>query len=409
MKRHTLIGIILFAFLTLLGCKTPTLPTTVNENLLSETWVSQVRVDPNRWVRHADSWYLTGTPNQIEQQVNAVPTSTVMSVSAPYFNNIEINGNVEVQLVGGQVKNSVYIIGSNTATRQIVTRISKGTLYINPVDLKGDYKNVIVRVGVGNIRQITNLGSARIWGRQLLSTNLILKNCSNGCIVINGQVKLTKVIQVGNGTVTVIGACSPALVIDVKGNGNVNVSGHVGLQKISHDGNGKVNVLGADSDSLTIHATCNGITTVVGCVNLKEVIAKDKSRVFVYWVKSKGAYVTASNTAQVGLAGLTTNLNVDLTGQSRYYGQYLHTGNLYVKTLNQSHANVTSGERLFAASGDSSSIYFYGAPRIISRYTSQNGVILPVWTNPPSFPTPPNTILYEQLQWNTTSRADWYK
>lgn len=378
MQKHTLLGIF-FLFLTLLSCKSTPITNRVNENLLAETWTYQVPFTSKTWQLHANPWYLTGDPNQLERRLTSLPTSTVMAVKVPHFSNLEINGNFEVQIVGGQIKDSIYILGSNINARQIVTRVNKNTVAISPIDPKGDYSKVIVRIGISDLKQITNLGNARIWGRQISSKCLIIKNCNNGCIVLDGQINVKKIMQLGTGSILITGACSPCLNIIAKGNGDVKVAGKVNVQSITHEGNGKIHIVGAYGNLSLIRATCNGLITVAGCVNLKEIYAAGKSRVYVNRVISPGLYITAKDNAYIGLSGSVDNIDIHLKDQTRFYGKYLKGNIVYIKTLNNSHANIYVINKLFAASDGSSSLYFYGTPHTLSRFASQNAVILPVW------------------------------
>jgi hypothetical protein len=194
----------------------------------------------------------------------------------------------------------------------------------------------------------------------------------------------------------VIGADTPALSIKAIGKGNVKIHGRVGIQNILHQGNGEVAILGADSDSLAIQASGNGLTTVVGYVNLKKISAKDSSRVYVYWTNSPSLYVAASGKTQIGLAGAVTNMNIDITDASRFDGQYLQGNAIYVRTRDWSHANVSSDKKIFAAALGNSSIYIFGSPTMVSRYTSQKGAIIPIWVDSPPPAPAPRKIVYHQ-------------
>ncbi len=400
MKKLGLLSSIILLFCTLAACVSNNSgydQTQLNENLLKETWMQQINLNPNYWVRGADPWYYTGNPNSIEQYDNTASPSkaiTTLMVRVPDFTNVNVSGDFEVQITGRTEHNSVFIVGPNASTRQIVVEMINNTLYIHKTkDSKDCLKNVIVRINIHDLHVLKNFGSSNIYGRDVMSNHLMISSCDCGNIFLSGNMNVTRINQTGTGTVAIIGANTPCLGIKVIGNGNVKVNGHVGIQTIYQRGNGDVNILGADSDSLAITTYGNGITSVVGYVNLKKVSAHNTSRVYVYWINSNSLYVTADGTSHVGLAGAVTNMNVDIIDASRFEGQYLHGDTVYARTRNWSHANISSDKKIFAAALDNSSIYIFGSPTMVSRYTSQKGAIIPIWLDtPPPAPLPPRIV-----------------
>lgn len=387
-------------------------------DLLKETWLNQVNLNPNQWLNGADKWFLTGEPNRIEQCNSRAPFSgaiTTSSVHVPNFVNVSTNGNYQVQIVGSDTRNSVTIVGPNDAARLVAVEVYDHTLFIHQAKNSGTnscapaLNRVIVRIAVHNLRSLTNRGPGAIYGRNVMSNGLSIYSSGSANIMLAGPVNLTCVTQTGTGTVTVIGACTPSLCIKVKGNGGVNVSGRVGVQFISHHGNGNVNIIGTDTDSLKIDASGSGRTALAGYANLKEVIAKGCSRVYLYWVNSASTYVSASEHARVGLAGNAKNLNVDTTGAARFEGSCLHASNVYVITRDTSHANIAAANKLFANAEDYSSIYFFGAPRNISRFVARKGVVLPVWNEGTPCPPPPSMPWNQPIRHNYKNDRPIYK
>jgi hypothetical protein len=388
MQKIGLLGIIILLFCTMTACSNDNGydQTQLRENLLKETWMQRINLDPNNWVRGADPWFLTGNPNSLEQYYNkSAPPSkaiTTLMVHVPDFTNVSVSGDFQVQIIGRAEHNSVYIVGPNASTRQVVVEMLNNTLYVHKTkESKDCLKNVIVRINIHDLQVLKNFGSSNIYGRDVISSHLAINSCNCGNIFLTGDMDLTHVNQTGTGTVVVIGANTPCLDIKVKGKGSVKVNGHVGIQNISHWGDGDVEILGADSDALRITAYGKGITNVVGYVNLKKVTANDSSRIYVYWINSSSLYVSASGNARIGLAGAATNMNADIIDTSRFEGQYLHGDTVYARTRNWSHANVASDKKIFAAALDSSSIYIFGSPNMVSRYTSQKGAIIPIWVD----------------------------
>ena len=396
MKKQFVFWIALFAALILSGCANrDCLRTQVNSCFLHETWLQQINLDSSKWTRCADSWFKTGMPNCTERYANMAPPSsaiTTMSIKVPNFTGINVNGTFQVQIVGGQMRNSVYIVGPNVETRQVSVEMHGSTLYLSQTK-KCNLNNVIVRIGIRNLRSLCNRACSRIEGKMINSDQLMIGSSGSGSILLSGQMNLTKVSQTGKGSVVIIGVCSPSLCVYAYGNGCVSICGRVGVKIIANHGGGTVNILGADTDSLVITASDRGLTNVVGYANLKKVTARDYSKVYLYWVNSCNTIVCACQHARIGLAGNAKNLNIDIQGYSQFAGQYLHGGNVYVRTRGCSHANVAADQKIFAAALDTSSIYFFGSPNIVSRYVSQNGIVIPVWYDCALPPVPTSRMM----------------
>ncbi len=385
-----------FSLITLFGC-TNTYNAQVNQNLLKEQWIRHVNLNPMIWTRNADRWFFTGEPNATEKYATVAPTDkamTIMAVNVAQFTKVQINGCFQVQLVGEQDKNSVYILGPNEAVRQTVVQVWGDTVVVNQVTNgkagMANLKNVIVRIGVRNLRSLKVSGTAAIEGRNLTSDGLVIQSNNNGNMLLSGDVNLLKVTNTGAGTISVIGAYTPCLNIVVNGSGTVNVSGRVGVQSIDNCGSGKVSIIGADSNSLIVNAAGNSTTTVAGYVNLKKLTAYGAPCIYMYWVTSNGAHITLRNNARVGLAGSITNLDLTLSNNARFAGQYLHGGNVYVQTRDYSHANISADKKIFASAINNSSIYFFGSPNIVSRYSADQGSVIPVWSETNELPVPMN-------------------
>lgn len=359
-------------------------------NLLYETWLRKVNLNPRIWTNDADSWFITGEPNRAEWQNLNAPAAfatTLMKINSPDFEHIKICGNFQVQIVGGQDQNSVYVLGPNAAARVVAVQNYGRVLYIrqardcDPRICAQLMDKVIVRIGVHKLRSITNTGNGDIYGRNIKSSNMVLSSAGCGNTMLKGDINLKQVNQYGGGTVTILGANTPRLDINVRGNGSVNVSGHVGVRSIQHYGNGIVSIIGADTDNLCISAAGCGLTTVAGYANLKSVTAVNSSHVYVYWVSSDSTDVCEHDNAFIGLAGATRNLNVDVDNSAHFDGQYLRANNAYVRTRGESHANVLAAQKIFSDAQDNSSTYIFGSPRNVSRFANKDAQIIPVGPN----------------------------
>jgi len=383
MKKYGLLIIALLGTWILTSCSTNPFQSCsypcANRDLLTETWLQQVNANPERWICNASHWFLTGEPNELECYARGpfVKAMTVSEVHVPDFTNLKVSGNFRIQLIGQQRHNSVVIVGPNDQVVRAAVEMRDCTLSIHPTrECPGPVDQVIIRIGLRNLNNITYAGTGLIEGRDITSNALSITSFGSGNILLMGAMNLTNVTQWGSGTITVMGVCAPCLNVLVNGCGSVNLSGRLGLRSITHCGNGIINLIGADTSGLTIYATGNGLTTVVGYANVRRIVARDCSRVYLYWVNANIVDLTATEGARIGLAGITNCLNANLSGSSRFEGRYLHADNVFVHTFNTSHANVAPDTKIFAASSQSSTIYFLGSPKMVSKYTQQPGLVL---------------------------------
>lgn len=402
------IGIVIFTCLLLLtGCisNRDYFQNQVNANLINECWVGQINTNPCYWLVNADSWFLNGEPNRLENYALTAPNNaaiTSMNIRARGFTNINAAGSYQLQIIGHQDHDSVSVIGPNLAARQVGVDIQKQTLSIRECQqCPTSMSNVIVRIGVKNLRHLAVYGNVNVYGRDIWSDQLEIKANTWGNIFLAGNMNLTHLTQLGRGAVTILDAITPMLDIDDYGCGNVNVAGRVGIRSIHHCGLGCISIIGADSDMVNIDATNKAIVKVSGYVNLKNVMASKCAQVYLYCVNSCGTHVVGRDKSRISLGGNTENLNVELTQSSLFQGTFLHGGNVYVRTLNYSHANVTADKKVFACAGDGSSIYFFGSPCIVSRFVAQHGIVIPVWNEmsaSPCCPKPCSTPCLPQIK-----------
>lgn len=375
-------------------------------DVFNETWLNQVETSPNAWIRRADSWFLTGNPNEVELNNlhNASEAITTMKVRVSDFSNINSNGSYHLQIVGHQKRNSVTILGPNDAARLVGVTVHNGTLYIHqaphcdPAVCTPNLYNVIVRVGVRNLRSLTNNGPGEIYGRVINSDRLSIYSLSSGHIMIAGDINLAYVVETGSATVTVMGAYTPSLRIEVLGPGNLNISGRVGVQSIVHNGDGDINIIGTDSDNLTIYACGFGKTALTGFANLKQVKAYNYSRVFLYWDNSNSTDVYGYDNARIGIAGHADTLNVNMEGSSCFQGEYLQADAVYVRTRYKAHADVATHRKLFAEANDTSSIYYFGSPVYVEKFPFVKSQIISITDNGGMLPPMPR---HRPSPWNS--------
>lgn len=382
MKQLWLLVTILISLLVLTSCSEHTTyyETHVNHQLLAPNWMRYVQTNPVSWTKGAGPWFFKGEPTSVERNVRFAPYSDTIGISAirvPDFTALTVEGSFEVQILGNQDRNSVYILGPHSETRQIEVTVNNKSLILkqDPTS-KTKLTHVIIRVGIHELRELNYSGCSKITGRDVTSRNLVINFHGSETVLLDGRMTVTKINHDGSGTLTILGVVTPNLDLCVKGNGNANLAGRIGISHLKHIGNGAVRIIGADTNKLCIEAGGKGFTTLAGYMNLQSLTARDFSSVYLYWVNSRNATIIASEHAQVGLAGNVNTLNLDLTDDALFDGQSLCTVNLYSKTNKSAHANARAVQSAFISAANNSSVYFFGASDIVSIDKSGSAIVL---------------------------------
>lgn len=354
-------------------------------DLMNEYWQQCIPTCADDWLYAADRWFVTGNPNQVEvMNMRACPAyATVTRERSPFFDKIFVKGSFQVQIMGSQPFNSVTILGPNAQTRFVLVDYNNNALNLRQIEVQNvkyqpSLNQVIVRVGMKELHDITSVGCSHISGRFINTSHLCIDSCSAGNIMFVGNMNLQRIRHIGNGMITLFGVCSPCCNLYVNGRGSVNLSGKIGIQSIYHQGCGGVNILGANSNQLSINTSGSGINTISGPVNLQRIIASGYSKVYLNCIQSNNACIAAYQCAKVGLAGRAGELRVNLFGQAQFLGSHLRSQETYIMAQGNSHANVTASKDLFARGADNSSIYFFGPSNRVATQLSGNGLLIGV-------------------------------
>lgn len=385
MKRFLALTLVFLSYLILTGCMLNRPQPILKQNLTQEFWMREVDSNPNKWARGASPWFFTGDPatlklnNSINQ--SGIPMGS-LNVGVPDFSKIKVNGDFQVQIFGTYGKNSVHVYGSNDAVSSTIIRVQGDTLCLNQAKkVPPAMGQVIVRIGVNRLNSIVQMGRGRVEGIHLRTNNLSVFSSGRGHVYLAGSMNLKSLVNVGGGCVTVFGANTPELDIKTGGSGVTSVSGNVGVRSIVHHGRTDINIVGANTNHLKILADGQGKIGINGIANLCEVKARDGVRVYVYKVISPNLYVFAYDKAHIGLAGSTQNIYIDAFKNSCVGARGLCAGNAYVRAHNYAHVNIAAGNKIFAASTEHSSVYFFGSPNIMSQFVNGEGSIIPIWNS----------------------------
>lgn len=382
--KQGLVGFLLITILFLAGCASNRM-SYPSPNMAEENWPYAVDTNVNRWALGADQWFLTGNANNTQRMNDHAPymaAISTMEVKVPNFANINAGGQFQVQIVGTNGPNRVFVYGPNDGVRQVIVEVRGATLYLRqPKEACPNVARTIVRIAVKDLKQLVQSGPGLIQGRQLISRELSVTSYGRGNIYLAGKMYLCSVNHHGSGQISIFDANASALDINATGSGSVNVSGSLGMRSIYHRGCGNINVIGVKGGAINIDADGSGKIGIQGCYDICRVIAKGRVCVYSYCVNSGRLMAYVADKATVGMAGYAANLSIATYGEGYFEGRYMHAKEAYLKLYNKSHVNLGASDRVFASVNGASSVYFFGSPNNITKFVRDGGVILSVAEN----------------------------
>lgn len=373
--------IFLFLSCLLISCTTPNPHVLSLTDLTCETWMHEINQQTDRWTNGASSWFLSGAPDEAEvanQHRSPFFTSKIID-RVPNFTNIFIEGNFKVELMGSD-RNSIGIVGPRDAIGCVAIEMHGNNLRIIQMkEAPPSIRKVVVRICIRQLNKLYYFGNNTCEGVGLYSNQLVILSQGCGNIYLRGHLNLRAIKHLGSGCVNIFNATSSCLDILTTGIGAVNVCGQIAIHSIVHHGLVNINIIGACPTTITfIEADGAGKIGIAGTVNLRRLMAFGATRVYIEKVRSLRANITANDCATVGISGDITILYVTTCKTSRFLGRHLCAFDAYVKAYDGSHVNIAAKNKVFALATGNASIYFYGAPYKLTRFSKGNGEIVAV-------------------------------
>lgn len=387
MNRITALLTIFFTVILLASCAAGRYPYPTSE-LSKENWIRQIDTDSNAWAAKADSWFVSGNLSSVDIQNENAPYADAISdtaVRVPNFRSIKIDGDFQVRLVGAEENNSVYIQGPNDAVRAVSVVVRDKVLCLEQAGkAPANMGRVIVNIGVRNLRVLEHHGRGSVEGIRLFTDNLNIQSYGSGNIFLAGHINVKCIVSKGSGSVNVFTIDAYDTEIETYGSGNVNVDAkhEVMLKSIRHRGVGDINIIGAASNGLTVDADGKGKIGIKGCVNVKDIRASGQTCVFISTSASDAPCIYVYDDARVGINGTAGTLYGYTTRTSRLMARNLAATNAYVEASGESHMNVTATNKIFATAHDYATIYFYGNPKILTKFEKNNGTVIVMGNGP---------------------------
>ena len=276
------------------------------------------------------------------QQVYEQPSNVPMNPIQQYrevseFTRVAVTGDLNVNLHTGYAHPQVILRGDPRDLAFIKTEVRNGGLYVAldssyplygkvTIDINGHYLNAFAYHGAGIIKGMR------------LNTGLMDVN-------INNQ-------------------------------GNTTLQGNVGLRKLTINGSGFTDIIGIHSPYLQIELLGKTSVRLTGMANVADITMDDASKLSLDWIKSRSLVVRGKKEAIIQLAGIVGKLQLELWGNAHFNGGYLRAQEVFVKTHNQSIAEIAPVKLQHTLASDESDIRFYNHPAMETDFMIKQGAVL---------------------------------
>lgn len=260
----------------------------------------------------------------------------------PKFNQVKIEGNINVFLKTGFAKPGVVLRG-----------ISKGPNLSLNVDKKG-----------------------------LLFIRVQGNTSKNATIEVQAQY-LNYFGFSGKGAVKATHLKSSLLDLFIENSGQTELNGSINLQNLEAKGPGLIVINGVHAQNLSVAMVGNPRIKISGVINAPTLNVQGKGSLELYWIKSTNLRIRMKDNVYLQLAGIVNRLDVELWDNAHFNGRYLRAKRSFTRTHDHALAEITTLDRQHTMATDASDIYFYKIPTMKAGFMSFNGAILDMrdWSN----------------------------
>jgi hypothetical protein len=281
----------------------------------------------------------TALPKPIPKPIpsaQVVPHAHQQTRPLGHFTQVDVRGVLNVNLHTGYQHPKVILRGDPRDLVYVTTSVKNGLLWVSLGSGYPRFGAVSVEVDAGTLNALTYHGVGTITGSQLHMSrfDLVLEN--PGRTALQGQIGLRKLDIKGPSYVELSEIHSPLILAHLSGNPTVKLAGVADIATLDLQG----------------------------------------GRFSLYWVKSRELTVRGRGTSFIQLAGVADRLDVELWESAHFNGRYLRAKRSFVKTHNQSVADISAVDHQHTLARDKSDIHFYNIPVTKSDFMANNGAVL---------------------------------
>ncbi len=253
------------------------------------------------------------------------------------FNQVEVQGNINVSLHTGYKKPQAILTGDPVDLAQVRTVVNNNTLYVSIGKGYPDHGAVHIDIQTRALNRFRFNGAGVITGTQL-NTNYLDLYLSN--------------------------------------QGTTTLGGSIGLHQLVAKGGGLIKISGVNGQNLQITMEDDPKIQMAGIINISTLNVAGKGILTMYWVRSPNLTIHAENAAKIYLAGVVSRLSVELWDFALFKGRYLRADRSFVKTHDKSVAEISAVNHQSSLASDASDIYYYNLSKTRADFMAYNGSVL---------------------------------
>jgi hypothetical protein len=195
---------------------------------------------------------------------------------------------------------------------------------------------------------------------------------------------LTALNYKGKGSITGNNINTNALDLVLNNVGDTNLNGNIGLRSLAATGAGKITIRGIKTYFLNVKLAGKVHLDIKGVVNIGSCEMQDSSWFSLYWVKSRYLKVRNRGASFLQLAGIAHTVDIELWDNAQFKGKYLRGYRSFVKTHNNSKADIAVVHSQHTLAKDASNIYFYNLATMKANFMADDGSVLDMreWDRP---------------------------
>jgi hypothetical protein len=253
------------------------------------------------------------------------------------FTHVYVTGMIDVTLHTQSARPSVLLYGDPRDTAEVSWTVLDGVLRVDLGNGFPKYGPVRVDISSRYLTSFSYKGVGSVNGQHLQSNLLDLTLSNAGKTHLAGKMVVRKLNITGPGVTVLDGVYSRQLVVKLKDQAHVQLNGVANIASVNVGGEGWFSL---------------------------------------HWVKSHLLTIRGKDAAFIQLAGMADVLDVELWGKARFNGRYLRGTRTFVKTHDNSEADIATVKRQHTLANDASNIYFYNLPDMKADFMGLNGSVL---------------------------------
>lgn len=188
--------------------------------------------------------------------------------------------------------------------------------------------------------------------------------------------RLASLHTAGQGNVTGVDIRGQHMSITTNNRGQVLLVGKMDIAQLHNQGSGPVRISGIRSHQLDITQKGSGIMTLNGVANLHSLTDTGSGIVSLYWLQSPDLTIQAKGKSSIRLAGAVDVMHATLNKTSHLDGKFLRVKKAFVRTNDDSRADLWVRDSMNTQASGTSNIYYYHEPKFAAKFVGDNGSVL---------------------------------